>query len=324
MRAAVRDRYGPPEVVRVVEVGKPAVKDRDVLVRVHATTVNRTDCGLRAAKPWIYRLFLGLRRPRRTVLGTEFAGEVEAVGDGVTTFKVGDRVFGFSGTTFGAHAEFLVMPEEGSMMATIPEGLTFEEAAPGSEGSHYALSSIRAAKVRRGQDVLVYGATGAIGSAAVQLLKQLGATVTAVCATDQLDLVKGLGADRVIDYTAEDFTGDGHRYDMVLDAVGKSSFGRCKRLLKPRGVYLSSDLGPLSQNPLLALVTPLGRGRRVRFPIPRSDPGVMARLKELIESGAFRPVVDRRYPLDQIVEAYRYVETGRKVGNVVISVRPPR
>jgi NADPH:quinone reductase-like Zn-dependent oxidoreductase len=322
MRAAVRDRYGPPEVVRVVEVEKPAVKDRDVLVRVHATTVNRTDCGLRAAKPWIYRLFLGLRRPRRTVLGTEFAGEVEAVGDGVTTFEVGDRVFGFSGTTFGAHAEYLVLPEVGSMMAAIPEGLTFEEAAPGSEGSHYALSSIRAAKVRRGQDVLVYGATGAIGSAAVQLLKQLGATVTAVCATDQLDLVKGLGADRVIDYTAEDFTRDGHSYDVVMDAVGKSSFGRCRRLLKPRGVYLSSDLGPLSQNPLLALVTPLGRGRRVRFPIPRSDPGVMARLKELIESGAFRPVVDRRYPLDQIVEAYRYVETGRKVGNVVISVRP--
>jgi NADPH:quinone reductase-like Zn-dependent oxidoreductase len=322
MRAAVRDRYGPPEVVRVVEVEKPAVRDRDVLVRVRATTVNRTDCGLRAAKPWIYRLFLGLRRPRRTVLGTEFAGEVEAVGGGVTTFGVGDRVFGFSGTTFGAHAEYLVMPEEGSMMAAIPEGLTFEEAAPGSEGSHYALSSIRAAKVRRGQDVLVYGATGAIGSAAVQLLKQLGATVTAVCATDQLDLVKGLGADRVVDYTAEDFTRDGHSYDVVMDAVGKSSFGRCRRLLKPRGVYLSSDLGPLSQNPPLALVTPLGRGRRARFPIPRSDPGVMASLKELIESGAFRPVVDRRYPLDQIVEAYRYVETGRKVGNVVISVRP--
>jgi NADPH:quinone reductase-like Zn-dependent oxidoreductase len=175
MRAAVRDRYGPLEVVRVVEVNRPAVRDRDVLVRVHATTVNRTDCGLRAAKPWIYRLFLGLRRPRRTVLGTEFAGEVVAVGDGVTTFKVGDRVFGFSGTTFGAHAEFLVV-SEGGLMVAIPEGLTFEEAAPGSEGSHDALSSIRAARVRRGQDVLVYGATGAIGSAAVQLLKQLGAT----------------------------------------------------------------------------------------------------------------------------------------------------
>jgi NADPH:quinone reductase-like Zn-dependent oxidoreductase len=324
MRAAVRDRYGPPEVVRVVEVEKPAVTDHDVLVRVHATTVNRTDCGLRAAKPWIYRLFLGLQRPRRTILGTEFAGEVEAVGDGVTAFKVGDRVFGFSGTAFGAHAEYLALPEDESMLATIPEGMSFEEAAPGTEGSHYALSSIRAVKVRRGQAVLVYGATGAIGSAAVQLLKQLGATVTAVCATDQLNLVKGLGADRVVDYTAEDFTSDGHRYDVVMDAVGKSSFGRCRRLLKPRGLYLSSDLGPLSQNPLLALVTPLGRGRRVRFPIPRSDPGVMAHLKELIESGAFRPVVDRRYPLEEIVEAYRYVETGRKVGNVVISVRPPR
>lgn len=323
MRAAVRDRYGPPEVVRVVEVEQPAVTDHDVLVRVHATTVNRTDCGLRAAKPWIYRLFLGLGRPRRTILGTEFAGEVAAVGDAVTAFKVGERVFGFSGTTFGAHAEYLVLPEDESMLATIPEGLTFEEAAPGTEGSHYALSSIRATKIRRGQDVLVYGATGAIGSAAVQLLKQVGATVTAVCATDQLDLVKGLGADRVVDYTTEDFTRDGHRYDVVIDAVGKSSFGRCRRLLKPRGVYLSSDLGPLSQNPLLALVTRLSRGRRVRFPIPRSDPGVMAHLKELIASGAFRPVVDRSYPLDEIVEAYRYVESGRKVGNVVISVRPP-
>jgi NADPH:quinone reductase-like Zn-dependent oxidoreductase len=322
MRAAVRDRYGPPEVVRVAEAEKPAVKGRDVLVRVRATTVNRTDCGLRAAKPWIYRLFLGLRRPRRTILGTEFAGEVEAVGDGVTAFKVGDRVFGFSGTTFGAHAEYLAVPEDGSM-ATIPEGLSFEEAAPGSEGSHYALSTIRAAKVRGGQDVLVYGATGAIGSAAVQLLKQLGATVTAVCATDQLDLVKGLGADRVIDYTAEDFTRDGHSYDVVMDAVGKSSFGRCRRLLKPRGLYLSSDLGPLSQNPLLALVTPLGRGRRVVFPLPRNNPDVIRQLRELIESGALRPVVDRRYPLDEIVEAYRYVETGRKVGNVVITVRPP-
>jgi NADPH:quinone reductase-like Zn-dependent oxidoreductase len=323
MRAAVRDRYGPPEVVRVVEVEQPAVTDHDVLVRVHATTVNRTDCGLRAAKPWIYRLFLGLGRPRRTILGTEFAGEVEAVGDAVTAFKVGERVFGFSGTAFGAHAEYLALPEDESMLATIPDGLTFEEAAPGTEGSHYALSSIRAMKVRRGQDVLVYGASGAIGSAAVQLLKQVGATVTAVCATDQLDLVKGLGADRVIDYTAEDFTRDGHRYEVVMDAVGKSSFGRCRRLLKPRGVYLSSDLGPLSQNPLLALLTRLGRGRRVRFPIPRSDPGVIAHLKELIASGAFRPVVDRSYPLDEIVEAYRYVETGRKVGNVVISVRPP-
>jgi NADPH:quinone reductase-like Zn-dependent oxidoreductase len=321
MKAAVHTRYGPPEVVRISEIEKPAVKDHEVLVKVHATTVNRTDCGLRAAKPFIYRFFIGLTRPRMTVLGNEFAGVVEAVGGGVTTFEVGDRVFGFSGTSFGAHAEYLAIPEDG-MIATMPADLTFEEAAPGTEGSQYALSAIRTAKVQGGQDVLVNGATGAIGSAAVQLLKSLGAHVTAVCGTENLELVKGLGADRVIDYTAEDFTKDEQRYDAVLDAVGKSSFGRCRRLLKPRGTYLSSDLGPLSQNPFLALVTPLFGGRKVRFPIPtqRDRAMVMRYLKELIESGAFMPLIDRRYPLDEIVEAYRYVETGQKVGNVVIIV----
>jgi NADPH:quinone reductase-like Zn-dependent oxidoreductase len=322
MRAAVRTRYGPPDVVEVVEVAKPAPAGNEVLVRVHATTVNRTDCGVRAARPFFYRLFIGLRRPRRTVLGTEFAGEVEAVGAGVTAFKAGDRVFGFDGTRFGAHAEYLATPADG-LLATIPGDLSYEEAAPGTEGSQYALSGIRAAKVRRGQDVLVYGATGAIGSAAVQLLKHLGANVTAVCGPEHVELVKGLGADRVIDHTAEDFTRDRQRYDLVLDAVGRSSFGRCRRLLRPRGIYLSTDLGPLSQNPFLALVTPLLRRRRVMFPIPkRPDQELAKELRQLIESGAFRPLIDRRYPLDQIVEAYRYVETGRKVGNVVISVAP--
>jgi NADPH:quinone reductase-like Zn-dependent oxidoreductase len=321
MRAAVRTRYGPPDVVRVVEVEKPAAKDDEVLVRVHATTVNRTDCGLRAAKPFIYRFFVGLRRPRLTVLGNEFAGQVEAVGAGVTAFEVGDRVFGFSGTVFGAHAEYLTMPEDG-MLATMPAGLSYEEAAPSTEGSLYALSAIRTAKLQRGQGVLVNGATGAIGSAAVQLLRGTGAEVTAVCGTEHMELVRGLGADRVIDYTAEDFTRDGQRYDVVFDAVGKSSFGRCRRLLKPGGIYLSTDLGPLSLNPVLALVTPLFGGRRVRFPIPRQDQGTVVYVKERIESGTFRPITDRRYRLDQIVEAYRYVETGRKVGNVVISVDP--
>ncbi len=319
MRAAVRTRYGPPDVVRVVEVEKPAAKDNEVLVRVHATTVNRTDCGLRAAKPFIYRFFLGLRRPRLTVLGNEFAGQVEAVGTGVRSFEVGDRVFGFSGTRFGAHAEYLTMPE-GGLLATMPADLSYEEAAPSTEGSIYALSLIRTAKLQRGQGVLVNGATGAIGSAAVQLLRDRGAVVTAVCGAEHMELVRGLGADRVIDYTAEDFTRDERRYDVVMDAVGKSSFGRCRRLLKPGGLYLSTDLGPLSQNPLLALVTPLFGGRRVRFPIPRQDQGTVTYLKERIESGAFKPLIDRRCRLDQIVEAYRYVETGRKVGSVVITI----
>ncbi|HZA82965.1 MAG TPA: NAD(P)-dependent alcohol dehydrogenase, partial [Actinomycetes bacterium] len=242
--------------------------------------------------------------------------------DGVTTFGPGDRVFGFSGTTFGAHAEYLVLPEH-DRLATMPAGLSFEAAAPGTEGAIYALSMLRRARLRAGQDVLVNGATGAIGSAAVQLLRQLGARVTATCETANLELVRGLGADRVIDYTAEDFTRDDHAYDAVLDAVGKSSFRRCRRLLKPRGTYVSSDLGRLSQNPFLALVTPLLGRRRVVFPIPVPDPGIVREVKDLIESGAFTPLVDRRYPLDQIVEAYRYVETGRKLGGVVVTVAGP-
>jgi NADPH:quinone reductase-like Zn-dependent oxidoreductase len=322
MRAAVSTRYGPPEVVRIAEVDMPSVGDHEVLVKVHTTTVNRTDCGLRAARPFFSRLFTGPLRPRRTVLGTEFAGQVEAVGVGVTAFAAGDRVFGFSGTSFGAHAEYLTMPEDG-LLVTIPANLTYEQAAPSTEGAQYALSLIRAARVGRGQDVLVNGATGAIGSAAVQLLKHLGANVTAVCDTAGLELARGLGADRVIDYTAQDFTQDRRRYDVVLDAVGKSSFGRCRRLLKPGGTFLSSDLGPLSQNPLLALVTPLLGGRRVRFPLPRQDPEVVRHLRGLLESGQLRPLVDRCYGLEEIVEAYRYVETGGKRGSVLISVVPP-
>ena len=322
MKAAVHTTYGPPDVVRIAEVDKPAPKDNELLVRVHATTVNRTDCGFRAARPFFVRLLTGVRRPRMTVLGTEFAGVVEAVGGRVTSFAAGDRVFGFKGVPFGAHAEYLTIPEDG-LVATMPAGVTFEEAAPGTEGAHYALSFLRKARVRGGQDVLVIGATGAIGSAAVQLLKGLGAKVTAVCGGGQVELVKGLGADRVVDYTTEDFTMDSQRYDVVLDAVGKSSFGRCRRLLRPRGIYLSSEFGPLAQNLLISLVTPLARGRKVGLNISRDDPRMAGELQELIESGVFRPLVDRRYPLDQIVEAYRYVETGRKIGNVVISVRPP-
>jgi NADPH:quinone reductase-like Zn-dependent oxidoreductase len=329
VKAAVRTRYGSPEVVRIAQVDKPTAKDHEVLVKVHVTTVNRTDCGFRSGKPFIVRFFSGLTKPKVAILGSEFAGVVEAVGRGVTSFEVGDRVFGFSDPGGpgredrpGAHAEYVSIPEQGPL-ATIPANLTYEEVAASTEGSHYALSLIRAARIRSGQRVLVYGATGAIGSAAVQLLKSLGAIVTAVCGTENVELVRGLGADKVIDYTAEDFTKDEQTYEVVLDAVGKSSFGRCKRLLKPGGIYLSSDFGPLSQNPALALVTPLFGGKKVMFPIPRKhDQELMSYLKEMLESGAFKPVIDRRYPLDQIVDAYRYVETGRKIGNVLISVDP--
>jgi NADPH:quinone reductase-like Zn-dependent oxidoreductase len=315
----VHTRYGPPEVVRVVDVPTPVAKDNEVLVKVRATTVNRTDCGFRGAKPFFIRAFTGLLRPRVTILGNEFAGDVDAIGPAVTSFAVGDRVFGYDDSRWGAHAQYLTIREDASL-ALIPASLTYSQAAPATEGSHYALADIRKANIRAGQSVLVNGATGAIGSAAVQLLASDGVHVTAVCDTAHLELVRSLGAERVIDRTAEDFTQDQQRYDVVFDAVGKSSFGRCRRLLKPHGVYMSTDLGPRGQNPFLALVTPLLPGKSVLFPLPRHNQAMMNYFKDLMESGLFRPIVDRSYPLTEIVEAYRYVETGQKIGNVVITV----
>ena len=312
-------RYGPPEVVRVVDVPTPVANNNEVLVKVRATTVNRTDCGFRGAKPFFIRAFTGLLRPRVTILGNEFAGDVDAIGPAVTSFAVGDRVFGYDDSRWGAHAQYLTIREDASL-ALIPANLTYSQAAPATEGSHYALADIRKANIRAGQSVLVNGATGAIGSAAVQLLASDGVHVTAVCDTAHLELVRGLGAERVIDRTAEDFTQDQQRYDVVFDAVGKSSFGRCRRLLKPHGVYMSTDLGPRGQNPFLSLVTPLLPGKSVLFPLPRHNQAMMNYFKDLMESGLFRPIVDRSYPLTEIVEAYRYVETGQKIGNVVITV----
>jgi NADPH:quinone reductase-like Zn-dependent oxidoreductase len=320
MRAAVYTGYGAPEVVRIVEMATPAIGDDELLVKVHAGTVNRTDCAYRSAQPFINRFFTGLTKPRTPILGTEFAGVVAALGSAVTSFAIGDRVFGFTAKG-GSHAEYVAIRADGAL-ATIPANATYEQAAAGTEGSHYALSLIRGAKLGSGHDVLVNGATGGIGSAAVQLLKVLGANVTAVCATPHLELVRGLGADRVLDYTAEDFTADEARYDAVLDAVGKSTFRQCRRLLKPRGIYLSSELGPLSQNPFLALITPLLGGKKVMFPIPKQGPETVNYFRKLIESGEFKPLIDRRYPLDQVVDAYRYVGAGRKIGNVVLTIDP--
>jgi len=319
MQAAVHTRYGPPEVVRLVEVPTPKPKGNELLVKVYATTVNRTDCGFRGAKPFFVRGFTGLTRPRVMVLGNEFAGQVEALGPGVKTFAVGDRVFGYDDTAFGAHAQYLTIREDASL-ARIPANLPYAQAAPATEGSHYALTMMRKARIRSGQRVLVNGATGAIGSAVVQLSASRGVRVTAVCDTTHLKLVRGLGAERVIDRNVEDFTQDEQTYDVVFDTVGKSSFGRCRRLLEPRGAYLSTELGPCSQNPFLALVTPLLPGRSVLFPLPRHDQAMINNLKDLMDSGQFRPVIDRSYPLAEIVEAYRYVETGQKVGSVVITV----
>jgi NADPH:quinone reductase-like Zn-dependent oxidoreductase len=319
MKAIVYTKYGPPDVLQLKEVEKPTPKDNEVLIKIHATTVNRTDSALRKAEPFISRFVTGLIRPKKTILGTEFAGKIEAVGKDVTSFKVGDKVFGFSGNDFGAHAEYMIMPEEGSL-TTMPANMTYEEAAPSTEGAHYALSFIRKANIQSGQRVLINGATGAIGSAAVQLVKYFGADVTAVCNTKNVALVKSLGADKVLDYTKEDFTKDDQMYDAVFDTVGKSSFSRCKPLLKPGGIYISSDLGYMAQNPILALITPIIGNKKVMFPIPKHSDENIVLFKKLIEAGKFKGVIDRCYPLEEIIEAYKYVETGQKTGNVVITV----
>lgn len=319
MKAAIYTQYGPPEVVQIREVPTPSPKSDEVLIRVYATTVNRTDRGFRSAEYFVTRFWSGLLRPKYQTLGCEFAGEVVEVGSGVTTFRVGDRVFGYNDTTFGGHAEYLIQSATGTL-ATIPGTLSYEQAAPLTEGAHYALGNLRAARVTVGKHVLVYGATGAIGSAAVQLAKHLGATVTAVCNTKTVELVRSLGADVVIDYTQEDFTKRCAPVDLAFDAVGKTSFGACRPLLREKGVYISTEPGKNGQNIYLALLTPLGGGKRVLFPLPTFPQQDLLFLRNLAETGTFKPVIDRTYPLDQIVEAYRYVETGQKVGNVVISV----
>lgn len=320
MRAIVYRKYGSPEVAQLEEIAPPVPRDHEVLIKVHATTVNRTDCGFRSAEYFIVRFFSGLFRPKNKVLGNEFAGEIEKVGKNVTLFAPGDKVFGYNDTRFGAHAEYMVMAAQGAI-TTMPDNITYEEAAPVTEGAHYALCDIRAAKIKSGQQVLINGATGAIGSAAVQLVKHLGAEVTAVCDTPNIALVKSLGADEVIDYTQQDFTQLPQSFDVVFDAVGKSSFGKCKPLLKKNGIYMSTELGYMSQNPFLALITPLLGGKRVLFPIPTISKEDVVFLKELVVTGKYKPVIDRYYALEEIVAAYKYVEAGKKTGNVVITLR---
>ena len=324
MKAVVYDRYGPPEVLRIEEVERPIPDDDGVLVKIHAAAVTRADCATREANRrsgWfaglLSRLVFGIRRPKQRILGTEFAGVVERAGKTVSEFASGDYVFGTSGFRFGAHAEFISMPES-ARIAPMPTGMSFEEAASVSDGGLIALWCLRQANLRAGQTILVYGASGAIGTAGVQLAKYFGTDVTAVCSTKNLELVKALGADRVIDYTQEDFTRNGEAYDVIFDAVGKHSFSRCKGSLRSGGIYLATDG---FRNLILTLWTSRFGDKRVIFRIPpRSTKEDVLLLKELIETGTYRAVVDRRYPLDEVVEASRYVETEHKTGNVVLTV----
>jgi NADPH:quinone reductase-like Zn-dependent oxidoreductase len=319
MKAVVYDRYGPPEVFRFEEVEQPVPKEDEIRVRIHATSVTRSDCGWRSGES-LSRFFTGPRRPRRRILGQELAGEVEAVGAAVTEFEVGDRVFGALpalSVDTGAYAEFICVAER-LPVAHMPTGMSYEEAAGATDGALLALNCLKPAHVRAGQRILVYGASGSIGTAGVQLLKHFGAHVTAVCNTKNVDLVRSLGADEVVDYLWEDFTENGETYDAILDAVGKHSFRRCKNSLSAGGVYLPTDG---FRNLFLALLTSRIGKRKVGIEIPPRYRKVdVLFLKELIEAGDYRPVIDRSYPLEQIVEATRYVETGEKTGNVVLTL----
>ncbi|MCC7043810.1 MAG: NAD(P)-dependent alcohol dehydrogenase [Acidobacteria bacterium] len=318
MTSTFRERYGLPDVLSVRDVPRPEPAAGQVLIRVHASTVNRTDCAALSGSPFIFRFFVGFPRPRPAT-GSDFAGEIVAVGEGVTRFRAGDRVWGFRDAGAGSHAQFITFPAAGPI-ALMPVGVPYDVAAASLEGPHYAINFLNKVKLTAGQRVLVNGATGGIGSAAVQLLKRHGVHVTAVCAPGHADRIEALGADRVIEYTRVDFTREDAQYDFVFDAVGKSTFGRCRRVLAPRGIYLSSELGPWGQNLLFALFTPLGRGRKVVFPLPVDVNATLTLMTTLLETGGYTPLIDRRYPLENIREAFTFVASGQKIGNVVIEM----
>ena len=320
MRAVVQDRYGPPEVLHIEAVERPVPGDGEVLIRVRASTVSQTDTHLRGAHPAFWRLVAGWRRPRWRTLGVEFAGVVEEVGAGVTEFVAGDEIFGLVGWWQGAHAEYVCLAQS-APIARKPPNLSFEEAAAVCDGAMQALATLRVGAVGVGSRIVIYGASGSLGTAAVQIAKHLGAHVTGVTSTRNVELVRSLGADEVIDYTREDLTKRGPVFDVVIDAVGKYAYHWGRRALKPGGIYVETDLGPYKLETLvMAIATRWLGSRRLRFAAGRRSRADVQFMKELIESGAYRPVIDRTYPLEQVAEAHRYVESWHKTGNVVLTL----
>ncbi|MGI9612206.1 MAG: NAD(P)-dependent alcohol dehydrogenase [Acidimicrobiales bacterium] len=322
MRAAVCTTYGGPEVVDVVELATPEPADDELLVRVTSATVNRTSACIRAAKPPLVRLMYGLRKPRRPVLGTDFAGVIEHVGPEVRGLTVGDRVMGFDDNRMGAHGEYLTIPASAAI-ATIPDEVSDDDAAASVEGGHYALTNIEHAALDPGQRALVYGGGGAIGSTAIQLLVSRGVEVVAVAEDHQLDLMGRLGATRAIDYRAEDFTTIGQTFDLVFDAVGHTTFAACRPLLDETGQFMATELGPRLQNLRLSLTTRFGDGPRVHFPLPSDARRHVETVRDELTAQTLRPALDRTFDLDDIVDAHRYVDTATKTGNVILRVAPP-
>jgi len=323
MRAVICRSYGGPEVAELSEIPMPDPADDELVVRVTSSTVNRTCCGIRSASPQLaIRPTYGLRRPRRPVLGTDFAGVVDRLGPDVRGLSVGDRIFGFDDRRLGAHAEFLAIPA-GAALARIPDGVSDDDAAASVEGAHYSLAYIERAGLEAGQRALVYGGGGAIGSTAIQLLTAQDVEVVAVAEAHQLDLMRRLGASAAIDFRAEDFTAIGERFDLVFDAVGKTTFAACRPLLRRNGMFMATELGPRLQNLRLSLTTRFRSTHRVHFPLPLHPRRHVTTARDELAAGTLRPVIDRRYELDDIVDAYRYVDTASKTGNVVLRIAPP-
>lgn len=320
MKAIICTRYGSPDVLQLQNIAKPVPKDDEVLIKVHSAVVGPSDCAFRKGDPFIVKLIYGLRKPRLSTQGVEFAGQIEAIGKDVKSFKPGDRVYGLSPDRFGAHAEYMCLSET-KPLARMSASMNYEEAVAICDGAATALTFLRdEAKVQSGQKVLINGASGAVGAYAVQLANYYGAEVTGVCSTANIELVKSLGADAVIDYTKTDFTRSGQTYDVIFDAVGKSSFSRCKSALTPTGLYMTTvpTLGIVAD----ILLTALRGGKKAKFATAglRQNKANLDFLTELFDAGKLKAVIDRRYPLEQVAEAHRYVDTGRKKGNVIINV----
>ncbi len=319
MKAAVRRNYGLPKDISIEEIEKPIPNDDQLLIKVQATTVNRTDCANLTAKPFIMRFVLGFLKPKKIVLGTDFAGEVVAIGKNIKSYHVNDRVFGFTDTGLETQAEYVVITPKGNLLS-IPENIDYKQAAASLEGAHYAYSFIHKVNIQPGQRILINGATGGIGSALIQFVNQFDVHITATCNTKNKDLIQSLGADKIYDYQVEDFTTDPEKYDFIFDAVGKSTFGKCKPLLKKGGAYISSEPGPYWQNLLFAVLTPIGKNKKVIFPIPYSIEKTLPYIHHFLKTGKFQPVIDKEYSLANISQAYDFVITGEKTGNVIILI----
>lgn len=317
MKAIVYTQYGSPDVLKLVEIAKPTPKDNEVLVKIHATSITRADCLMRNGKPSWGRIILGIRGPKRKILGLELAGEVEAIGQNVKRFQIGDKVYGFTGFGLGAYAQYTCMPEEGSLELK-PTNMSYEEAAASVDGATTALFFLRdKANIQQGQKVLINGASGSIGTFAVQLAKYFGADVTGVCSTKNIELVKSLGANHVIDYTQEDFTQTPDTYDIIFDTVGKSSFSECKNALKKNGCYVPTTG---LNNTFLKIWTSMRSGKKVISGMSIKKNNALIFLRALFEAGTIKPIIDKSYPLERIQDAHSYVDTGHKKGNVIITV----